>query len=95
MELDEAKLITGQCVRAGTWFLYGGEPCEVPDVSLAELIEANRLFSEMPPEPSEGGGRVIHTTCEDRLTAALYALKHYGNPHDLLRAVGYELKGRA
>jgi hypothetical protein len=88
---EQARQITGQCVRAGAWFLYGGEPCEVPDVSLSELIEANRIVREAGGTVNGDGTRTIHTTCDDRLIAALYALKGYGTPEDLLAAVGFEL----
>jgi len=88
MTLERAREIVGHMVRI-TMHTEGVPlaPAEQPDlavlreVSLAEMVEANRMAREAPKEweaqPDGSKRRLIHITCDDRLTAAIYAALHY------------------
>jgi len=96
MNLDRAKELTAACVNAYMPIILGGERKPLPDVPLADLLEANRVVSDAPREQREDEeGRtvtVLLTTVDDRLVAAMYALQHCGGPGRLLDALGYSVE---
>jgi hypothetical protein len=53
----------------------------IADYTLAELLEASRAIQAAEEEAKKtrqpGEGYTLHTTCDDRLLAALYACQHY------------------
>ena len=49
----------------------------LPDIPLADLLEATRIARDAPNERNAEGHEVIVSVCDDRLTAALYVLHHY------------------
>lgn len=63
----------------------------LPDCTLAEMLEAMQIVEE--EGKGQTGARTIRMTVDPRQIAALYALEHYGGPHELLEALGFELSG--
>lgn len=102
MSLDRAKELTAACVAHCSWHMFareGEEQPPLPDCSLEEMLVANRMVVELPPERTENpdGSTTtnIRLRCDPRIIAAHYALKQYGgSPANLLQAVGYKFKVR-
>lgn len=92
MGMARAKEITSQCVNACMYRTVGiGDPCDLPDCTLEEMLEANRLMRGYS-EPSATGGRNIYLCVDPRGLGLNYAYEHYGkNLSWLLEALGYEL----
>lgn len=98
MDLERAKRITAQCVRACIWRVTGGEPQALPsDCSLEEMLIANRMVSEAPPEErvNEDGSTsyVTYMRVDPRGIALEYAFAAFGSdPRELIEALGYQCK---
>lgn len=78
MDQERAEQIVADCIRFEMFAMgIGGEGAKPPDLdySLAELLEANHCLKKSIKNPN--GTTTIHMTCDDRLIAALYVLKHY------------------
>ncbi len=101
MDLGLAKEITAQCVANCMVYVLGGEFKPLPDCSLGEMLEANRLVTEnnakeresATPGPDGVTSYSIQVAVDPRLLALSYAFERYGrNPIDMLGALGIEAK---
>lgn len=84
--MSEARAleVTAACVahnlaREG---LRDGELPDLSGVSLADLIEANRIVRELPGVKGENGMVSKPFNCDDRFVAALYVALHYDGDDD-------------
>lgn len=94
MEIEQAKRLTGQCVRAVTAHLIGEERGTLPEAELEELLIANRLVRELGPVKMDDGTTCVLMRCDPRILAAFYAFEHFGSdPYALLEALGFEISG--
>jgi hypothetical protein len=100
MPFDLAVEITRACVAHCAFPNFareGEQPPPLPDVSLEEMLIANRIVHEAPLERKQNDDGSTSSTimvhCAPRLLAACYALQNYGgSPEDLLQAVGCRFK---
>lgn len=83
MELERAKKIVGKICTAvvSGMGIPGMDTTDVEflkTLSLAEMVEANAIVKRWNDRPAdENGGKTIQTVCDDRGTAALYAILHF------------------
>ncbi len=79
MTLGRAREIVAAMVGHVCWEVGAMEtkPQSLADLSLAEMVEANRIVCEIGAVEIEAGAKEVRTVCEDRLIAALYVLYHY------------------
>lgn len=78
MTIDEAKKINAAVFQWCVGHVIG-EPCDCPppEYPLADMLEAARLMRKYR-EPSDHPGHVCyHSTCDDRMIAAMYVLGRY------------------
>lgn len=101
MDLERAKEITAQCVANCMVYVLGGEFKPLPDCSLEEMLEANRVVAEnntrerdgATPGPDGVTRYSIQVAVDPRLLALSYAFERYGrNPIDMLGALGIDAK---
>jgi len=99
MPFDLAVEITRVCVAHCAFPSFarkGEEQPPLPNVSLEEMLIANRIVHEAPIERKQNHvgstSSTIRVHCDPRLLAACYALQNYGgSPANLLQAVGWRL----
>jgi hypothetical protein len=91
MTAESAKLITADVVASIVSKMLSGEYRPLPDlVTLEEMLTANRIVDESPPEDG-----VIHVTADARIIALFYAFEHYGqDPVSMFRELGFDLVRR-
>jgi len=80
LTLVRAREIVAAMVGHVCWEVGAMEtrPQSLAALSLAEMVEANRMVRQAGAVEIEGvGEKVMLTACEDRLVAALYVLYHY------------------
>ena len=95
MTVEQACEIHVAMIRAVMPFCgvpFDGERTSLPDVSLAEMLEATRIIGEQPDERLPDGTRRMKVTADPRLIAAVYAHEHYGGIYGLIEALGYEFR---
>lgn len=97
MTLAKAREITAACVRSkySAMGIFADEQSEeyvpLPDVSLEEMLAANRIVEAAGATP-EDGGRSLQIVIDPRGLAALYTREHYHHsPEDALAAMGWQL----
>ncbi len=77
MTLERARELAGQITNCAHKRIVGWtDGPGLPDVPLAEMLEANRMVREAASVKTPTG-RLIAVTCDDRLVAALYVLENY------------------
>lgn len=99
MSIERAREITKSCVAHVTYHMTAREgetQTPLPDVSLEEMLEANRIVADSPAEEVQNQdgstSRRIYIRCDPRIVAAHYALRAYGTPERLLEALGYSVR---
>lgn len=98
MDRSHAAQIVARCI-AHVYFREGvvdEPPASIEEYSLSELVEANQLIAgPAGTTENDDGTKSIAMHCDDRLTAALYALYHYqAEPQDDIRSI-VEIPGKA
>lgn len=100
MDLKRAQQVTAQCVRSCMVHVLGGELVPLPDCSLEEMLQANRLVQENNKASSESAkpgadgkhSYSIDMVVDPRMLAAVYAFERYGrSPVELLGALGIQV----
>lgn len=96
MTIGRAEELTAACVRWAMPSIIGREPVPLPEgVSLEELVVANRMVRDLNRTvettlPDGTRTYTIQMVCDDRITAAMYALEKFDNdPVALLAALGF------
>jgi hypothetical protein len=90
MDLNQAKEITAKCVETSLSLMMDGKYKPLPDVELADLIEANRIIKDMEPEDDGEGRKRTYIHVDPRGIALHYAFKHFGlSPVEMLDALGF------
>ena len=96
MDLDRAKEINSAILRNRMAITMGETYAPLPDVSLAEMLEATAIVEKQNDEALkqiDGQTKTITMICDPRGIAASYAFEQYDrNPHRLLEAVGFEVR---
>lgn len=101
MSLEYAEAIYEQVIAAVTphcGIPFEGKPPALPDVPLAEMLEAMRIMAEMPREKSvDAAGRewtALRFTVEERLLAGVFAMQRYGGIRQLADGLGFRVVNR-
>jgi len=90
MDIELAKEITAKCVETSLSLTLHDRYQPLPDIELADLVEANRLVAEMEPERQADGSRNHYIHVDPRGIALHYAFKHFGlSPNQMLEALGF------
>ena len=99
MTIEEAREITAAVFAHCVHHLMarpGDKQPPLPDCSLADMLDANRMVTDGPPERVMGDDGKMRTripmTVDPRSIAAHYALANWGGPAGLLDALGFQLK---
>jgi hypothetical protein len=89
MTIEAAREIVRACVRNRMAISMGTEVPPLPQVSLAEMLEANRIVEEAREYIDAEGVKRIMMIVDPRGIAASYALEQYGGMEGVLGAIGY------
>lgn len=90
MDLQRAKEITAKCLETSVSLLMNDRYQPLPDYTLEEMLEANRLVAEMGPEDAGDGTSRSYMHVDPRGIALHYAFKHFGlHPVQMLDALGF------
>lgn len=93
MDLERAKEINTAIVRNRMAVIMGEDWVPLPDVSLAEMLEATELVKRNQTTINADGSKTLHVISDPRGIAASYAFEQFGrNPKAFLEAVGYEIR---
>lgn len=76
MTIERAKEINSACCDYAVGWLMSRPGQTPPDYTLREMLAARDIMMNYS-EPAEGGGKMLYTTCDDRLIAALYVAANY------------------
>jgi hypothetical protein len=91
MSIETARLINAAIVSAVVSREIGDATSRLPEVPLADMLEAGRMVRAEPPELVPGG-RVLHVTVDDGLLALHYAYEHFDcNVRAMLAAGGFSV----
>jgi hypothetical protein len=92
MPVERAREIVSACIRNAMGRIGIGEDAPLPDVSLEEMLIANRILSGPAGKAKTETGTSIAMTVDPRGIAAAYALQQYGgDPMALLESLGFTL----
>lgn len=97
MDFERAKEINLAILKNRMAITMGEPFVPLPDVSLAEMLEATAIVDKQNEEAmKQPGEHTITMVCDPRGIAASYAFEHYGrSPQRLLEAVGFEIRENA
>jgi len=97
MDIAEARQIVSACIDTKYHLMgmpgYKGAYRSLPNVSLEDMLMANRLVALEGPTPSaNGGGMTLHMHIDPRGVAAMYVRERYNHDaKDCLESMGWTL----